>query len=333
MTHLGVTAVNDRNIGLLDNYDIEVLRTWKGRGALCCEAKQGIFILKEYTGRREKVGFQDMLLERLQEKGFEQAEKIVKTKDQELLVQDQEGSAYILKTYVEGRECDVRDMEECRRAVNVLARLHIASKWEEALPEYVRPQQTLFEFEKHNRELGRVRKFLKERGQKSDFELALFGCYDYFYNQAKQVTEELKKNQIRETEYYICHGDYQYHNIIVANGCMHILNFEKCIYDSPVRDLYLFMRKLLEKSGYAQNIGFELVKAYQEVRPLTQQDCRQLYYRLAYPEKFWKIVNFYYNTGKAWIPGKNMEKLARVARQEEDKQLFLRSFQENYDLS
>ncbi len=75
-----------------------------------------------------------MLLERLQEKGFEQAEKIVKTKDQELLVQDQEGSAYILKTYVEGRECDVRDMEECRRAVNVLARLHIASKWEEALP-------------------------------------------------------------------------------------------------------------------------------------------------------------------------------------------------------
>ena len=114
---------------------------------------------------------------------------------------------------------------------------------------------------------------------------------------------------------------------------MHILNFEKCIYDSPVRDLYLFMRKLLEKSGYAQNIGFELVKAYQEVRPLTQQDCRQLYYRLAYPEKFWKIVNFYYNTGKAWIPGKNMEKLARVTRQEEDKQLFLRSFQENYDLS
>lgn len=105
-----------------------------------------------------------------------------------------------------------------------------------------------FEFEKHNRELGRVRKFLKERGQKSDFELALFGCYDYFYDQAKQVTEELKKNQIRETEYYICHGDYQYHNIIVANGRMHILNFEKCIYDSPVRDLYLFMRKLLEKA-------------------------------------------------------------------------------------
>ena len=205
--------MNDRNIGLLDNYDIEVLRTWKGRGALCCEAKQGIFILKEYTGRREKVGFQDMLLERLQEKGFEQAEKIVKTKDQELLVQDQEGSAYILKTYVEGRECDVRDMEECRRAVNVLARLHIASKWEvdyrfakqrinQKKPSFFKSCkiETLFEFEKHNRELGRVRKFLKERGQKSDFELALFGCYDYFYDQAKQVTEELKKNQIRETE-------------------------------------------------------------------------------------------------------------------------------------
>ena len=30
---------------------------------------------------------------------------------------------------------------------------------------------------------------------------------------------------------------------------------------------------------------------------------------ISYPEKFWKIVNFYYNTGKAWIPEKNMEKL------------------------
>ena len=52
-------------------------------------------------------------------------------------------------------------------------------------------------------------------------------------------------------------------------------------------------------------------------------DYRQLYYRLAYPEKFWKIVNFYYNTGKAWIPGRNMEKIEKLFAQEREKQLFL----------
>ena len=47
------------------------------------------------------------------------------------------------------------------------------------------------------------------------------------------------------------------------------------------------------------------------------------YYRLAYPEKFWKIVNFYYNSRKAWIPGKNQEKLEKLVAQEKEKQKFL----------
>ena len=39
--------MNDRSVSLLDKYDIEVLRTWKGRSAVLCETKQGIFIFNE----------------------------------------------------------------------------------------------------------------------------------------------------------------------------------------------------------------------------------------------------------------------------------------------
>lgn len=56
----------------------------------------------------------------------------------------------------------------------------------------------------------------------------------------------------------ICHGDYQYHNILVTKGGIEegnnsgitVINFEKCIRDNPVRDLYLFMRKLMEKGNW-----------------------------------------------------------------------------------
>ena len=41
----------------------------------------------------------------------------------------------------------------------------------------------------------------------------------------------------------------------------------------------------------------------------SNNNLTELYYRLAYPEKFWKIVNFYYNSRKVWIPEKNSEKL------------------------
>ena len=326
--------MNDRSISLLENYDIEVLRTWKGRGAILCETRQGVLILKEYAGHREKAAFQNALLTMVKERGFENVESILKNKEQELLTQDQDGTLYILKTYFEGRECNVKDMEECRQAVRVLAQFHNVSYADSSLLSGVgEPRYAYMEFEKHNKELRRVRKYLKDRGQKTDFEICLIKNYDYFFNLALQLAEELRFYQKEEEKRFICHGDYQYHNIIVAGDQMKLINFEKCVSESPVRDLYLFMRKLLEKSGWVESIGFELVDTYEKVRPMEKEEYRQLYYRLAYPEKFWKIVNFYYNSGKAWIPGKNLEKLNKVTEQEKDKQKFLEKFKSRYGIS
>jgi len=104
--------VSDRSTIVLEKYEIEVLRTWKGRGAVLCETEQGILILKEYTGHREKAAFQDALLHMIRENGFDQVEMIVRNKENELLTQDQDGTLYILKTYEDGREGNGRDMEE-----------------------------------------------------------------------------------------------------------------------------------------------------------------------------------------------------------------------------
>jgi hypothetical protein len=91
-----------------------------------------------------------------------------------------------------------------------------------------------------------------------------------------------------------------------------------------VRDLTLLLRKLLEKSNWSLSLGFALLEAYEKEQPLSARERIDLYYRLAYPEKFWKIVNFYYNSGKAWIPGRNQEKLDRLISQEKEKQSFLK---------
>ena len=45
------------------------------------------------------------------------------------------------------------------------------------------------------------------------------------------------------------------------------------------------------------------------------------------PDKFWKIVNFYFNKAKSWIPGYSASKLRAVLSQESDKQQFLREFE------
>lgn len=324
--------MNDRAVNVLERYDIEVLRTAKGRGALLCEAKQGYFILKNYAGLKEKLAFQDMVLKRTAETGDICTEQIVPSKDGELCVTDQDHTSYILKTYFNGKECNIRDMDECAAAMKTLARLHqemsIPADESSGIHSVYRID---YEYEKHNRELKKVRKYLRTKSQKSEFELFLLAHIDGFLELALRVTEELKSYGVEKDcaftleQGYISHGDYQYHNILNQGAGMAVVNFEKCIRDNPVRDVYLFLRKLLEKNNWSKSIGDRMLEAYQKQRPLTAHDCIQLYYRFAYPEKFWKIVNFYFNSGKAWIPDKNKEKLQKLLQGEKNKQEFLDS--------
>ena len=133
----------------------------------------------------------------------------------------------------------------------------------------------------------------------------------------EEDTDEWCK-QIKQSQTY-CHGDYQYHNILVEDKRCFIINFEKLAMDNPVKDVYYYSRKLLEKNNWDLTLGRELIRTYNEERNLQEEDLLQLKYRFLYPEKFWKIVNFYYNNSKAWISCKNTEKLETVLDQEEIK--------------
>ena len=321
--------MNDRAVSLLEQYDLEVLRTRKGRGAILCDTSRGFLIFKEYKGSEEKIILQNRLLNNIIQTGKVKVESIVPTKEGNFLVKDNDNVSYVLKTYFDGRECNIYNKEECVDAVKVLALLHSCM---ELPPEEELNIVTLSiesEYEKHNRELKKVKQFLRRKSQKSWFEITLQHTFDYFLEQALEVTDEwrgyskLLHSGNHDFKRAFCHGDYQYHNILMENQDWCIINFEKFVLDNPIRDLYLLLRKLLEKSNWSIPLGTELLEAYNEVSTISAFSKIDLYYRLAYPEKFWKIVNFYYNSGKAWIPERNQEKLEKLMEQEKEKQHFL----------
>jgi len=320
--------VNDRAVGLLEQYEIDLQRTRKGRGAIICDTDRGCLIFKEYTGNVEKLMLQNAILEQIQEKGGLLVESILPTKEDVLYVKDNDGTQYILKTYFPGRECNIYDRGECAEMVSELAKLHLRMESEGERFDEVPICSQRKEYEKHNKELKRVRKYLKQKSQKNSFEIRLQGTYDYFAEQAMQIAAEWDayeaKNKLSDSIHTFCHGDYQYHNVLRTDNGWFIMNFEKCLRDDPVRDIYLLLRKLLEKTNWSVTLGKELLEAYERQRTIPERSLRDLYYRLAYPEKFWKIVNFYYNSGKAWIPGRNLEKLEKLVAQEREKQQFLR---------
>lgn len=325
--------MNDRAVELLEQYDIEVEKTRKGRGAIICDTSRGCLIFKEYSGSRERLELQDRLLGQVEQAGLVQAESIIPTKEGELAAADGDGMRYVLKTWRDGRECSIYDKSECAEAVRLLARLHESMQLPAdtpGIPFVFSPEK---EYDKHNRELKKVRRYLQQKSQKTWFEISLLNSFDFFLEQALAVTEEWKEYGVNAGEEALragspgqvsfCHGDYQYHNILKSGSGWFLVNFEKCLPDNPVRDLYLLLRKLLEKGNWSVSLGRELLEVYEKERPISALSRIDLYYRLAYPEKFWKIANFYFNSGKAWIPGRNQEKLEKLISQEKEKQRFL----------
>ncbi len=318
-------------VNVLERYDLEVLRTWKVRGAILCESDKGLFILKEFGGRGEKLQLQDAFLTFVKERGFLQAEEILRNRDGELLSRDAEGTGYIVKTYEEGRECSAGSGREVLAdgcaAMRVLAGLHKLSSEFNAYTEADKGQAgcTAKEFEKHDREMKKVRRFLKEKGQKSDFEHFLQQHYDIFLEQALTVSKKLREEAPKSGSIILCHGDFQYHNVMFCESGIRFVNFEKCVFDDRSRDIYHFSRKMLEKNNWSPEIGAALFNAYEKELPFEPEDIRQLYYRFSYPEKFWKIVNYYYNRGKAFIPDKNREKLEVLLEQEGRRRDFIRN--------
>lgn len=333
---MGGKTVNDRDAEVLEQYELKVLNIYRGRVALICETDQGLKIVKELTTSKQKVEFEDQVLNRIKNTGNPMADYFVRNKENEIVSVGKNNTSYVIKDWYAGRECDLRKEEEISFAVKNLALLHNILRDDirnclvlrkGILPLY--REGLGYVYERHNRELKKVRRYIREKRKKSNFELCLMSKYDDFVSQGQEVLKKLQMSSYKSlweesmSQGHIIHGDYNYHNILIVDKRAAITNFERCSMGIQIGDLYQFMRKVLEKQNWNKKIGFRMLEAYQELKPITYKELESLYLQLSYPEKFWKIVNHYYNSNKSWISGKSIEKLETLVSQNDAKEEFL----------
>ena len=83
-------------------------------------------------------------------------------------------------------------------------------------------------------------------------------------------------------------------------------------YGFQLKDLYTFMRKILEKNNWDIKIGYGMFAEYDRIIRLNSEKMELLYIFFAFPEKYWKLMNGYYNARKSFFPVKNLEKLEKL---------------------
>ncbi len=324
--------MNDKAVNVLEQYDMTVNRTFKGRGTIICDTDQGMRVLKEYRGRTEKLELLFQLQGKL--KDSLRTDTLIRTKEGALFVKDLDNSVYILEEQVEGKECSYKNEEDIVKACGAMAKLHL--KFMTPQSEKICVMPVFFyadEMERHTIECKRVRNYLRKLHNKTEFERALLKEYDYFLEKAVAVTRRAREESQAEYEAYVnsnglyCHGDYQYHNVIFGKGSSGaytgIVNLEHFAHDAGARDFYLLFRKISEKCDWSLDMAQSMLDAYQNRRVFPPIEWRSLCLRLEYPEKFW---NFYYNSRKSWMPNRNYDKLESLIRQEKNREKLLNKF-------
>lgn len=177
--------------------------------------------------------------------------------------------------------------------------------------------------------MKKVWSFIRKKPIKGEFESRFLECFEDMYRVAAAVEERLGNSSYRRLQKEakergsFIHGEYNYHNILITPEGMTAVNFEHVGRDLQAADLAYFLRKVMEKHQWNEKLGAEILRAYCAVNPLSEEEKEYIALRLSYPEKFWKCANTYYNSNKAWISSKSVEKLRISIEQNEIRKRFL----------
>lgn len=308
----------DYGLSTLEQYELTPKSTVRTRGALLLKTDQGLLILKEFKGSEKKLKMQQELLLNLKEKGF-LVDSLLKNQEGELVSRDKDHIPYTLAYWYEGKECDTTSREDISKSLCTLAGLHKAMKL--PLAEEYMEKSLEAEYLRHNQEIRKIRKFIRKKGAASTFEKDYLASVEGFLSKGEEALlmlqdsgyQELRKESMEEGK--VCHGEYNQHNVLILKKGTAVTNFGHWGFDVQMADLYRFMRKILEKYGWDVSLAKEMLRTYHKERQITPAEWQNLRVRFTYPEKYWKLANYYYSHNKAWISEKNTEKLQTLIKQ------------------
>ncbi len=311
-------------------YDISVNKAIRGRGAVILDTTKGLKKIYEYSGTEGRLKYEFELLNYLKDKGFENVDNIVKTSEGQLFARDEFETMYVMKDWFAGKDCNAKSEADVLKGAEALAVLHNITESVNQVAELaIDIEDPLTEYERHNAELKRVKNYIRGKKKKAEFEYDILRHFDEYYLYATEATNALKKTAVSylidnaKKNTTICHGNYNYHNIMFVCDKTAVTGFERSGVGLPVKDLYFYLRKIMEKHDWNLKLGYNILERYNKIHRISGEENEILRIMVMYPEKFWKVVNQYYNSNKSWIPDKNVEKLNAVYKGQVKKEEFI----------
>ncbi len=317
---------------IAENYGFDVKNFVQHRDSIMVITTAGKKLVKRIPFSPERLMFVHGAKNHLAANGFSGVDRYITT----LLGEAGfycSGSLYAMTDFIDGRESGFENDNDIRRASAALAALHRASAGYNA-PEGCKVQNELGKlpgyFAKRLDDIKKMRKHAKK--EKGRFDQLFLKYADHFINAGEAASEQLSLSSYEQlaertlNERSFCHHDYTHHNILVDGSRVIVTNFDYCCYELRVYDVANLIRRKMRKSGWDIKKTELIIQEYNSVAPLNHEEMKIMRIMLVFPQKFWRVVNRYYNSRRSWSEKIFLGRLQEVIDEIEPFEAFIRAY-------
>jgi len=317
---------------LQENYDIKINSISNFRDMFIANTDNGRRLIKITSLKPDRVNFIAEVKEHLYKNGFCNIDRSIYTNSGNSCITYNDQTVYMSR-YVEGRESNLDNRDEIIKCARLLAEMHRASiGFSES--ENSSPRNELGRLPaSYRKRLDEIKK-LKKNALKGRMKFDNLMCrhVDYFYDLGERALNLLDASQypalVEEAEKSknISHHDFNHHNIFLQNNELYLINFEYCCYDLKVYDLVNLLRRKMRKCQWNIGEAEQIINEYSKIQPLTSSEFDLMKIMLMFPQKFWRVVNKYYNSRKSWSEQSYINRLEEVIEEVRYLKEFLERF-------
>ena len=295
--------------GLFDKLNLTVQDMIPLRKVFLLVTDKGKKILKRCDMTFEDVQFIDEALNYIYVSDKDVI-RYCRNKDNEVIT-TYNGKNYIVLDMIEGREATFTNPVEISWCTKAMEKLHASSK---GIEKYLSDldikckygSNIIDEYINDLKNMGQIKLLVKKYKYKNEFD-------NLFLNNIEAMEKQMNKaiGLLRNTKYekmkkdnryfYLCHNDLAHHKFIIDNYSVNIIDFDYCNIDLRIKDIYIFINKVIKNLVYEKEAIDNILTAYDKPDDkIDNQEREILKALLCYPYDFVEIIKLYYYKQKSW---------------------------------
>ncbi len=326
--------MQDRERELACKYNLEVKSSVPYKDGYLLNTQRGKIFLKKSLLSAERILFIYGAKEHLYNNGFKNLDRYL-CNEEGLPYSSIDGFNYTACEVIEGAECNFDNTDDVIKASIMLGSLHKSSKGY-VPPEGSKSRDDLGKlpcfFGKRLEEIKKLKKVAKKG--KTKFDYMFLEHFDHFNCLGEDAINMLLSSQYEQIagnsrkQGVFCHHDFTHHNILQSSGKFFLINFDYCCFELKVYDLANLIRRKMRKCGWDIKEAKIIVDSYRSIEKISGEELLVMKIMLQFPQKFWRVVNKYYNSKRSWSEKSFVFKMQEVIDEIECHKKFL----ENYEV-